>query len=125
MRHHFTDHARERAEIRYGRYFSVEELNDIYRACIGGRALCGRMGDDGTTTYRLALEDGLVVCPVVARQRTFIVTFMPSDYFAAGNQLRYRQAIGQVKQVFATAKSSWPRPYRRERINLRDALEEG
>lgn len=124
MRHRFSDHARERAQERYGRDFDPVELNDIFFACISGKAFCGRLSDDGTTAYRLTLDCGLVVCPVMARQKTFIVTFLPSDYFTAGHRRRAGQESGLLKQIFAGAKKSLPRPYRRERINVNRLLED-
>ncbi len=117
MKHYFSDHARERATERYGRKFSADELNAIFDACVGGRALLGRLCDDGTTCYRMVLADGLVVCPVMARQKSFIVTFMPSDFFSAGHRRRAGREAGLIKQVFSAAKHA-KTPYRRERISL-------
>ncbi len=122
MRHFFTDHAREQAEARYGRAFTPVEINEIFEACLSGKVLCGRVGVDGTAVYRMTLEDGTVVCPVMARQRTFLVTFLPVESFSAGNRLKRGRELGILKQVFASAKYA-RRAYKRERFTIKDALE--
>lgn len=119
---YFTTHAKDRALERYGLHLTDRDLEDIYKACIEGRALCGKTDDRGHI-YLMNFR-GVQIRPLLSLRKTVIITFMPSEMFQAGRNLRFFQKTGTAKQKSATSKSLDGRPYHRERISIAKALED-
>lgn len=123
MERHFSDHARDRALERYGLALTDAELEDIYRQCQSGRSLIGRRTHHGAI-YLIRWKDGQLIFPVITGSGATLVTFMAKDYFQAGQNRQHYQKLGMAKQKSATARSARQEGYKRQRITLRQALDE-
>ena len=117
---HFTNHARDRAKDRYGIDLTDAELLDIYQQCATGKALLAKKGN-GSNTY-IAHCRGKTVVPLLNEDNKLIITFLPSDYFVCGQQMKFYQKTGKAKQKHTIRVSG--NEYRRERITVAKALED-
>lgn len=95
-----TDHARQRAQERYGLDLTDADAREIVQACRGGTAV-RLAGDDDAATFIVRFRD----IPIIAAlniHRWFIITFFPADYFAKtrrGRHLRNKQSPATAKSV--------------------------
>jgi hypothetical protein len=118
----FTEHARDRARERYGLELSDADLQGIWRTCVNRTALLAK-ADDKTHIFIVQFK-GTSVVPVLPANDERIITFLPSDFFARGQRMQYYKGLGVAKQKCRHAKFAGGPTYRRERISVRDVMDE-
>ena len=117
-----TPHARDRAFERYGLPLSNQDLRDILTACQTGKALCGKSSP--TMNAYMMKYGGKTIVPVLNAAKTFIITFLPADFFVAGSERRRLKIIGKVKQKPGVTRHPVPDRYQRKRITIAEAEDE-
>ena len=121
---HFTHHARDRARERYGVDLSDDDIIEIWTLCTTGKAMLARVSESARI-YCLRFRD-MVIVPLLTPDEARIVTFLPPEFFNKGNNLKYQTGIGRIKpkQKAAAPRGGCNADYRRERIRVRDVLDD-
>lgn len=118
----FTPHAQDRARERYGLELQPEDMRAILADCQSGKALCGKSTE---ASHGFIMKfGGKTIVPLLNTAKTFIITFLPDDYFVAGHRRKHLQIKGVAKQKSKTARHPVPKGYRRKRITVADVEDE-
>lgn len=114
----WTHHAQDRAKERYGLHLVDHDFVAIMAEITSGTAPCMRLDEQGRPIHVVGYMGRSLVVALSA-DRGHITTFLPADFFTAGNRLARNKRLNRAKQI-PSGQAARQEPYHRARFKRFD-----